>query len=466
MHVLVDRGGRHEGDVAIIGAGLAGLMAARVVAAGGLRPIVLEARDRIGGRTVNEPLGTDDVIEMGGQYVACRDSGLRTLIDELGLRTFPVYDSGHGLLELSRGPRRFRGSIPRVPALTLLDLGRARWRMDRSARAVPTHAPWDAPRAEECDRTTFGAWLDANVRTRDARALLHTAFSAIWAHDPAAVNLLGGLSRIHEAGGLDNLTAVRGGVLQDRVVGGATRIAEVIADELGDDAVLCGCPVDTIVDHGSSVEVHAGAMRVSARRAIVALPPVMARRIAFEPALPATRRRALDCLSPGSVTKFAAVYERPFWRERGLSGRSLTIHGPVTNTLDNSPPDGGAGVLVGFVPGPRSLALAQRPQRQRREAVLDTFARMFGPEAGRPERLVEKDWTADPWSRGCYYGMPGPGVMTALMPSFTQPVGSIHWAGTETTFRSLGGMNGAVLSGQRTGDEVLAALSLGVEAVA
>jgi len=464
MHVVVDRGGRHEGDITIVGAGLAGMMAARVVAAGGLRPIVVEARDRVGGRTVNEPLGTDDVIEMGGQYVACRDAGLRALLDDLGLKTFPVYDSGHTLLELSRGPRRFRGSIPRVPARTLLDLGRARWRMDRSARAVPTHAPWESPRAEEWDNTTF-AWLDANVRTRDARALLHTAFTAIWAHDPAGVNLLGGLSRIHEAGGLDNLTAVRGGVLQDRVVGGATRIAEVIADELGGDAVLCDCPVDAIVDRGSSVELHAGGTRISARRAIVALPPVMARRISFEPQLPPARRRAMDCLSPGSVIKFAAVYERPFWRDLGLSGRSMTINGPVANTLDNSPPDGDAGVLIGFVPGPQALALARRPAQERRAAVLDTFARLFGPEAGRPERLVEKNWTADPWSRGCYYGMPGPGVVTTLMPSFTQPVGSIHWAGTETTFRSLGGMNGAVLSGQRAGNEVLAALSLGVEAV-
>lgn len=453
-----------EADVAVVGAGLAGLMAARVAAAGGLEPVVLEARDRVGGRTHNEPIGDGVIVEMGGQYVAHRDARLRALLGELGIDMFPVHDRGAHVLELERGPRRYRGSVPRVGPRALLDLARARVRMNRCARQVPTHAPWEAPRAREWDDTSFGAWLDANVRTREGHALLHAVLTAIWGHDPAGVNLLGALSRVHEAGGFDNLGATRGGVLQDRVVGGATRVAEAMAAELG-EGVMLGRPVDAIVDHGSSVEIEAGSTRVTARRAIVAVPPVLVRRIRFEPELPDTRRRALKCLPPGSVVKVLAVYDRPFWRERGLSGRAITVHGPVVNTLDNSPPDGGPGVLMGFVPGPRAHAYAALPQAERRAAVLAAFARLFGPEAARPERYLEKDWSADPWTRGCYYGLPGPGIVTALFPTFIQPVGAIHWAGTETTFRSLGGMGGAVLSGERAANEVLAALAAGVEAV-
>jgi len=462
MDTDVVAGGHREADVVVVGAGLAGLMAARVVAAAGLKPVVLEARDRVGGRTVNEHIGGTVVVEMGGQYVAHRDTRLRALLAELGIDTFPVYDRGAHLLELERGVRSYRGKLPRVRPLTLLDLGRARWRIDRSAKQVPTTAPWQAPRAREWDNTSFGSWMDANVRTREGRSLLHAAFTTIWADDPHGVNLLGALSRVHEAGGFENLTGTRGGVLQDRVVGGATRVAEAMAAELD---VVCGCPVDAIVDHGSSVEVEAGSTRVTARRAIVAVPPVLARRIRFEPGLADVGRKALDCLAPGSVIKVAVAYERPFWRDRGLSGRALTIDGPVTTTFDNSPPDGGPGVLIGFVPGPRARELAKRPAAERRDAVLATFTRLFGPEAARPERYLEKDWTGDPWSRGCYYGLPAPGAVTELFPTFGEPTGSIHWAGTETTFRSLGGMNGAVASGERAGGEVLAALSVDVELV-
>lgn len=451
-----------EADVAIVGAGLAGLMSARIVAAAGLKAVVLEARDRIGGRTANQPIGDGAIVEMGGQYVPRQDARLRALLVELGIDLFPVYDRGAHLLELGRGVRSYRGKLPRVRPLTLLDIGRARMRMDRSARQVPTALPWTARRAREWDTTNFGAWLEANVRTADGRALLGAALTTIWAEDPHGLNLLGALSRIHEAGGFENLTQTRGGMLQDRVVGGSTRIAEALAAGLD---VRCGCPVEAIADHGSSVELDAGTTRVTARRAIVAVPPVLARWIRFAPGLPAARRRALAHLPPGSVIKVALVYDRPFWRDRGLSGRALTVDGPVTSTLDNSPPDGTPGVLVGFVPGSRARQLAELAPGERREAVLAAFAHLFGPEAARPEQYLEKDWNADPWSRGCYQGLPAPGVVTGLFPTFVEPTGRIHWAGTETTFESFGGMNGAVISGERAAGEVVAALSAGVEAV-
>jgi monoamine oxidase len=156
--------------------------------------------------------------------------------------------------------------------------------------------------------------------------------------------------------------------------------------------------------------------------------------------------------------KVAAVYERPFWRERNLSGRAITPHGPVTSTFDNSPSDGRAGVLIGFVPGKRAIDLASRPRAERRESVLETFARLYGPEAALPQKYIEQDWTAEPWTRGCYFGLPAPGMITSLLPTFAAPTGAIHWAGSETAIVGYGGMDGAVRSGERAASEVIAAL--------
>ena len=459
MRSAVDIGYRREADV-----GLAGLMAARVVAEAGLEPVVLEARDRIGGRTVNEAIGDGAVVEMGGQWVAHRDQRLRALLVELGIDVFPVYDRGAHLLELQRGVRRYRGNVPRVRARTLVDLARARWRIDRRAKQVTAAAPWEASNAREWDGTTFGSWLDENVRTREGRSLLDAGITTQWASDPHGVNLLAALAFVNMAGSFDALSRTRGGMVQDRVVGGSARLAEAMAAELG-DRVVHGCPVEAVIDNGSSVELEGANTRVTARRAIVAVPPALALDIRFEPDLPRTHRRALESLPLGSVIKIAAVYEHPFWRDRGLSGRAVTSNGPVTATFDNSPPDGRPGVLIGFVPGTRARELAARPAAERRSAVLGTLTRLFGPEAARPERYIEKDWTAERWTRGCYFGLPTAGSVTGVLPTFGRPTGSIHWAGAETAFGSYGAMDGAVVSGERAADEALAALSTTPHAV-
>jgi monoamine oxidase len=446
-----------EADVVVVGAGLAGLIAARVVARAGLEPLVLEARDRVGGRVLGAPIGDGAVAELGGQWVGYRDARLRSLLAELEIDVFPTFDRGAHLIETRERARRYRGSIPRLRPRALLDLGRARWRMDRRARRVPADAPWEAPRAREHDDTVLDSWLDENLHAAEARSLLDVAVATIWGEDPHGISLLCALSFISVAGSFDALSSTRGGLLQDRVAGGPTRLAETLAAELG-ERVACDCPVTSIADRGAGVEVAVGALRVTARRAIVTAPPSLAARIRFEPALPASRETALRSLPPGSVIKILAVYERPFWREHGLSGRAVTVRGPVTSTFDNSPPAGQPGVLVGFVPGKRARELASRPPAERRERVLETFTRLYGPEAARPQAYLEKDWTADPWTRGCYFGLPARGAITSLMSTFGAPTGAIHWAGAETALSSYGGMDGAVLSGERAGAEVIAAL--------
>jgi len=444
-----------EADVIVVGAGLAGLAAAGAVLRAGLEPIVLEARDRIGGRVVNEPIADGKIVEMGGQWVAPRSSGLRRFAAQAGLEFFPTYETGRKLMEVSGKIHRWKGKLPPLQIPALLDVGLARLRLDRLAHTVPAQAPWNAPRAEELDAQTLGSWFDHTVRSRKGRALLDVAATTIWGAAPHGINLLQALAYTSGAGNFEALTARE---LQDRIVGGSARLADVLAAELGHRIVLRH-PVERIEDRTGRVEVVASGVAFRAQRAIVAVPPQLAAGIEFDPGLPERRALALRCLPMARVTKVAAVYDRPFWRERGLCGQAITLTGPVTAVFDNSPPDGDPGVLIGFVPAERAKTLAGRPGAERRLAVLETFSRLFGTEAAEPRAFFEKDWAADPWTRGCYFGLATASSLTGVLRTLAEPVGAVHWAGAETATENYGGMDGALASGERAAAEVLAELS-------
>ena len=197
---------------------------------------------------------------------------------------------------------------------------------------------------------------------------------------------------------------------------------------------------------------------VRARRVIVAMPPVLAGRIDYEPPMPAVRDGLTQWMAQGSVVKCMAVYDRPFWRERGLSGQATSADGPISVTYDNSPPDGSPGVLLGFFEAGAARRATELPQDERRRLVLDCMRRFFGPEASDPVHYVDKAWAADPWSRGCYGGFMPTGAWTATGSALRPPVGPIHWAGAETATVWNGYMDGAVSSGQRAAAEVLEAI--------
>lgn len=448
-----------EVDVVVVGAGLAGLSTARILRDGGLDVLVLEARDRVGGRTLNEPIGDGAVVELGGQWLAAGNDRMGRLAALAGAPLFPTHSRGAHLVELSGQVRKQRGQVPPLRPLALIDVGIARFKLDRLVGSVPVKAPWRAPRAEELDTTTVGDWLDRNVRSREGRALLDVAFSTVWGGSPQDLNLLQALAYIGSTGKFDNLTTTK---LQSRISGGAARVAQWLAADLGERVVL-GAPVAAILRKGDGVEVESEQGTVRARRVVVAVPPRLAAEIRFEPKLPHSREAALRDLPMGSIIKVSAVYDRPFWRDRGLSGRSITTRGLVTATFDNSPAgEEVPGVLVGFVPGGRAHEFAARPEEERKQLVLETMARLFGAQAAVPDAYFEKDWTADPWSRGGYFGLPARGAVTGALRSLSEPEGLVHWAGSETVLKDYGGMEGAVASGERAGAEVLAELRTGV----
>ena len=435
-----------DADVLVVGAGLAGLTAALALQDAGRSVRVLEARDRVGGRTLNVDLGEGEVVEAGGQWVGPQQTALLALATRLQVPTFPTHVEGENLLAWRGGVRRYTGAVPRVSPLVLADVAQAQLRLDRMARRVPLEAPWAALDAVAWDGTTLEGWLRRHVRTTGGRALLRTGVEAVWAADAGELSLLHALFYLRSGGGWSALLDTAGGAQQDRFVGGSQRLSLLLAEQL--DVVL-RAPVTAVrQDAVGIVVVTASGGEHRAERVVVAVSPALAGRIAWEPALPAARDQLTQRVPMGAVVKCHAVYDEPFWRADGLSGQGSLDRGPVRVVFDNSPPGGRPGVLLGFLEG-RHARLT--PPGDRRAAVLDAFARLFGPRARRPEQFLEQDWAAEPWSRGGYGGALPPGTWTQLGPALRAPVGRVHWAGAETATRWNGYMDGAVRSGQRRG---------------
>lgn len=448
---------QRQADVAVIGAGFAGLVAARALLAEGTEPIVLEARDRVGGRVVNEPIGGGKVVEMGGQWVGPGQDRIAALADALGVETFPTNTEGENLLRIDGRLRRYSGTIPRIGPFALLDVSRAIRKLNRLSRTIDPESPWRAPKALELDRTSAAAWIERTMRSSTARRLMRVAGRTIWGAEPEELSMLHLCFYLRSAGSFELLTDVEGGAQQDRYVGGSQLVADRVAEELGERVVL-GAPVRRIAHSPEGVGVEAGETRVRAKRAIVALPPSLYPRIGFEPLLPAGKRQLAQRMAQGWLVKTTAIYDEPFWRADGLSGEALNEEGPVTMTFDNSPPDGSPGALVGFVGGSDARAFARLGASERRAAVLRSFEALFGPRAAAAERYIERDWAADEWSGGGPVGNFATGGWTGYGATLRETVGPIHWAGTESATRWAGYIDGAVQSGERAATEVLAAL--------
>jgi len=234
-------------------------------------------------------------------------------------------------------------------------------------------------------------------------------------------------------------------------------ISTKMASQLGARVVLSSA-VRRILQGRSTVQVVSDRLTVQAKRVIVAIPPALAARIDYSPILPFERDQLTQRFGQGTLTKVAAVYDQPFWRDAGLNGTAVATGGPVSATFDDSPPDGSLGVIFGFVGGDWARTYNLWTPAERRANVLAQFATFFGAQANNARDFFDTSWSAEQWTRGCPVGILAPGVLSAYGPQIRAPIGRLHWAGTETSDYWNGYMDGAVRSGERAAQEVLAAL--------
>lgn len=440
-------------DVVVVGAGIAGLTAARDLVAKQSDVLVLEARDRVGGRLLNAELPGGAPIEVGGQWVGPTQHQALGLIDELGLSTFPTHVAGRHIAELGRGRSEYSGRYPRLGPAALADIGQTQWRLDRLARKLPEGEPWLANQARALDSQTFATWLHRTARTPQGRGFFRLVTEAVFSAGPEDMSALWAGFYVGAAGGVDALIYVAGGAQQDRVVGGTQIIAVKMAEQLG-DRVMLNSPVTAIDWDDAGVTVQTNGVRVRARHAVIAVPPPLASRIRLSPGLPGDRDQLVQRLPMGRVIKINVVYDEPFWREDGWSGQANSDTRPFGTVFDNTPHGGGPGVLLGFLEGRHADTGARLDLRQRRTQVLDDLIGYFGPRAGNPIDYIERDWAQEEYSRGCYGAFATPGTLTRFGPALRQPVGPLHWAGTETATRWAGYIDGAAESGHRVASEI------------
>jgi monoamine oxidase len=442
-------------DVVVVGAGFAGLTAARELVQRGYDVVVLEGRDRVGGRSCSATIAGVPV-DLGGTFVGPTQDEVLKLAADVGADTTPTFSDGRNLIRWRGRVRAYRGTIPRLSILELLDLGRVRWQFARLGRRVPVDRPWAADDAAALDAQSLDGWLRAIHASSSTRDLMAIVSRVTWGDEPDRISLLHAVRYVKAAGGLDRMLDTEGGAQQDRFPGGTQQIALRMADEIGNRLQL-NVRVDHIEQHesGGATIAFAGGS-VDARYVIVALPPAHRSAITFSPALPAEYDQLVGKWPQGNLSKAYAAYEKPFWRTDGNSGQALSDEGSVFITFDVSPSDDGPGILLGFAD---ARTFDPLPEAGRREHALSCFASIFGDAARQPIDYLDHCWGTEPFAPGGPTAAVPPGSWTSVGQWLREPVGVIHWAGTETADEWTGFLDGAVRSGKRAAAEVAARLA-------
>jgi monoamine oxidase len=435
-------------DVVVIGAGYAGLAAGLALQKAGKNILLLEARNRCGGRILTEYFSEQDYTDLGGQWIGPGHERMYQLAAEFGIDTFHTYDSGKSTLLLNSKIKHYKGLIPPLPLFALLSLDRAISKINKLAKTIDLEHPYQSPNAAKWDAMSLQDWMNSQMKSETARKMFAVATEAIFATDASTISFLHALFYIKSNTHLDFLMNVNKGAQQDRIKGGAQSICFTMAAALG-DTIHYEKVVTHIHQEDSKVTISGQGFSYTAAHCIVAVPPAVSTEINYIPTVPSNQWQLMKASFMGTVVKCYAVYERPFWRKEFKNGLVAAPDELTSVVFDNSPFNGSKGILMGFSLAEKAKQLMQHDQATRKEIVKASFIKMFGPEAANIEYYTDKSFTEEPFTKGCYAGMFPPRVITELQTSLATPFHRIHWAGTETSTQFNGYMEGAVRSGER-----------------
>lgn len=442
-------------DYCIVGAGFAGLVAALRLKQAGRSIALLEARDRVGGRTFTEVLPDGTWVDRGGAWIGPGQDRIYALMTEFGVAEYKQYTGGDAMMIVDGTTHRYRGTIPwSMSPWAIANLGAGLLEVIQMCKSIPLETPWSAKRAAQWDRVSVGHWLGTRIKSRKAREMLEMALAGTYTSAASETSMLWMLTQMASGGGPVFVISAKDGSQDARPVGGMGAIYRPIATELT-EALHLSQPVRSIVQDADGVTVRADHLTVRARRVIVAVPLAIAGQIAYEPMLSVDRSLLHQRMPGGAVMKISVVYDEPFWRGDGLCGQSAAPGTPATLTIDACTDTGTPGIMCVITEGPAARALGRLDESARRAIVIRELVDRFGPKAASPQGYHEQNWTIERYSGGGMISHAPTGVMTEFGPALRQPCGRIHWAGTESSAVMLGWVDGAIRSGERAAVEAM-----------
>ena len=439
----------------VVGAGFAGLAAALRLKQAGESVALLEARDRVGGRTFTEVRDDGVWIDRGGAWIGPGQDRIKALMTEYGASSYKQYLGGKAMMIIDGKQYRYSGTIPwSLSPWASANLGAVFLELGQMSKSIPLEAPWEARNAEKWDQITLAKWLRSNTVSRAAHDLLETALAGCYTSAASEVSMLFALYQMASGGGPGFLLGIKDASQDSRIIGGMGAVYQPMAADIGDSLHLSQ-PVRRIDQDADGVTVRSDNLTIRARRVIVAVPIAIASQIIYEPMLPIDRSLLHQRMPSGAIYKINIVYDEPFWRNHGLSGQSAAPGSPATVTIDASTDAERPGVLCVIVEGPIAREIATLDADERRLTILAELVGRFGDKAASPVDYLEQCWTTERYSGGGMLSHAPPGVLTEFGHALRTPCGRIHWAGTESSAVMCGWVDGAVRSGERAATEVM-----------